>query len=141
MEAAAKEKVEVIVRSTLEECFADEFIFDPIVVIPEIDEYGDDYLDTIIVFDGAQANLCLADCSRICWQVAFRVTAVARRGVKPTALCNTQPRATDVVETLSTAFLLIYGISPNYSFICRLSGTERTTTLAPHSANPMLSMI
>lgn len=57
MEAVAKEKVEDIVRDTLEERFAGDFIFDPIVVIPEIDEYGDDYLDIIIVFDGDQANL------------------------------------------------------------------------------------
>ena len=57
MEAEAKEKVEAIVRSTLEKRFAGDFIFDPIVVIPEIDEYGDDYLDIIIVFDGDQAKL------------------------------------------------------------------------------------
>ena len=57
MEAASKEKVIVIVRDMLEERFAGEFIFDPIVVLPEIDEYGDDYLDIIIVFAGDQANL------------------------------------------------------------------------------------
>ena len=57
MEAEAKEKVEAIVRSTLEKRFAGDFIFDPIVVIPEIDEYGDDYLDIIIVFEGDQSNL------------------------------------------------------------------------------------
>ena len=52
MEAEAIEKVKAIVRSTLEKRFAGDFIFDPIVVIPEIDEYGDDYLGIIIVFDG-----------------------------------------------------------------------------------------
>ena len=57
MEVEAKEKVKVIVGNTLEKRFADDFIFDPIVVIPEIDEYGDDYLNIIIVFDGDQANL------------------------------------------------------------------------------------
>ena len=57
MEAEAKEKVEAIVRSTLEKRFAGDFIFDPIVVVPEIDEYGDDYFHIIIVFDGDQANL------------------------------------------------------------------------------------
>ena len=77
--------------------------------------------------------------ARICWQAAFRLTAVTRRGVKPTALCSTQPRVTDVAEILSTVFLPIYGISPNYSFLCRLSGTERNTTGASYSANSMLS--
>jgi len=60
MEAEAKEKVKAIVRNTLEKRFADDFIFDPIVVIPEIDDYSDDYLEylnIIIVFDGDQANL------------------------------------------------------------------------------------
>lgn len=57
MKVEAKEKVKAIVRNTLGERFAGDFIFDPIVVIPEIDEYGDDYLDIIIVFDGDQASL------------------------------------------------------------------------------------
>lgn len=57
MKAEAKEKVKTIVRNTLEKRFAADFIFDPIDVIPEIDEYGDDYLHIIIVFDGDQANL------------------------------------------------------------------------------------
>ena len=55
MEAEAKEKVKAIVRSALEERFADDFVFDPIVVIPEVDDYLDDpleYLHIIIVFDG-----------------------------------------------------------------------------------------
>lgn len=60
MEAEAKEKVKAIVRNALEKRFADDFIFDPIVVIPEVDDYSDDYLEylnIIIVFDGDQANL------------------------------------------------------------------------------------
>ena len=60
MEAEAKEKVKAIVRNALEKRFADDFIFDPIVVIPEVDDYLDDCLDYIhifIVFDGDQANL------------------------------------------------------------------------------------
>lgn len=57
MNAEAKEKVKTIVRNALEKRFADDFIFDPIVVVPEIDEYGDDYLHIFIVFDGDQANL------------------------------------------------------------------------------------
>lgn len=60
MNAEAKEKVKTIVRNALEKRFADDFIFDPIVVIPEVDDYSDDYLEYIhiyIVFDGDQANL------------------------------------------------------------------------------------
>ena len=60
MEAEAKEKVKAIVRNTLEKRFADDFIFDPIVVIPEVDDYLDDpfeYLHIIIVFDGDQTKL------------------------------------------------------------------------------------
>ena len=60
MEVEAKEKVKAIVRNTLEKRFASDFIFDPIVVIPEVDDYSDDYLEylnIIIVFDGDQANL------------------------------------------------------------------------------------
>ena len=60
MEAEAKEKVKAIVRNALEKRFADDFIFDPIVVIPEVDDYLDDcieYLNIFIVFDGDQANL------------------------------------------------------------------------------------
>ena len=60
MEVEAKEKVKAIVRSALEKRFAADFIFDPIVVIPEVDDYLDDpfeYIHIIIVFDGDQANL------------------------------------------------------------------------------------
>lgn len=51
-----------IVRETIEERFADDFVFDPIVVAPAIDEWGPDatgetYLRIIIVFDGDQKKL------------------------------------------------------------------------------------
>ena len=57
MEVEAKEKVKAIVRNTVEKRFASDFIFDPIVVVPEVDEYGDDYFHIIVVFDGDQVNL------------------------------------------------------------------------------------
>ena len=44
MKVEAKEKVKAIVRDMLEKRFAGDFIFDPIVVIPEVDDYSDDYL-------------------------------------------------------------------------------------------------
>ena len=56
------EIVKNIVRATIEERFAGEFVFDPIRVIPMVDEWGPDatgetYLSIIIVFDGDQKNL------------------------------------------------------------------------------------
>ena len=57
------EKVQTIVRETIAERFSsDEFVFDPIVVVPRVDEFGSDasgetYLRIIIVFDGDQKHL------------------------------------------------------------------------------------
>lgn len=63
MTTEQSEKVQLIVRETLEERFSsDEFVFDPIVVVPTVDEYGSDasgetYLRIIIVFNGDQKRL------------------------------------------------------------------------------------
>ena len=47
------EKVAHIVRQTLDERFSsDEFIFDPIVVEPCIDHYGDEFINIKIVYVG-----------------------------------------------------------------------------------------
>lgn len=46
-----------LVRQALEERFKDDFVFDPIAVESAIDHYGDEYLDTYIVFDGDQKKL------------------------------------------------------------------------------------
>ena len=58
---ALRDKVAEIVRETLTERFADELVFDPIRVIPAVDEYGDGdgqpYLRIMIVFDGDQKAL------------------------------------------------------------------------------------
>ena len=57
------EKVIAIVRKFLNERFTeDEFVFDPIVVIPTYDEWGPHatgelYLNILVVFDGDQKNL------------------------------------------------------------------------------------
>ena len=56
------EIVKSIVRETIEERFAGEFVFDPIRVIPMVDEWGPDatgetYLRIYIVFDGNQKKL------------------------------------------------------------------------------------
>ena len=56
-----RDRVAEIVRKTLEERFAGEFVFDPIRVIPAVDEFGDGdgepYLRIMIVFDGDQKAL------------------------------------------------------------------------------------
>ena len=61
MDDERHKKVADIVRQTLGEHFADRFVFDPIEVIPMVDEYGDGdgqpYLRIMIVFDGDQAAL------------------------------------------------------------------------------------
>ena len=57
IDAAAPEKVEELVRELLEGRFGDQFVFDPIEVIPRIDHDGDEYLHIFIVFDGNQKLL------------------------------------------------------------------------------------
>lgn len=46
-----------IVGKALRERFKDDFVFDPIVVEPLIDPWGDAYLDVFIIFDGDQKKL------------------------------------------------------------------------------------
>ena len=50
-------KVEGLVRKDLEGRFKDEFVFDPIIVNPELDHYGDEFLHIYIIFDGDQKRL------------------------------------------------------------------------------------
>ena len=51
------DRVADLVRCQLDERFADEFVFDPIVVVPKIDHDDDEYLQIYIVFDGQQDGL------------------------------------------------------------------------------------
>ena len=51
------DKVAGMVKDLLTERFQDEFVFDPIIVEPEIDHDGDEYLKIYVVFDGDQKNL------------------------------------------------------------------------------------
>ena len=46
-----------LVRQSLQERFSDDLVFDPIVVEPVIDQYGDEYLDTFIVYEGEYKKL------------------------------------------------------------------------------------
>ena len=50
-------KVTDIVKEALEERFADEFVFDPIIIEPRFDYEGDEYLKVYAVFEGDQQNL------------------------------------------------------------------------------------
>ena len=51
------DQVADIVREILSDRFGDEFVFDPIDVIPRVDHDGDEYLHIYIVFDGDQQLL------------------------------------------------------------------------------------
>ena len=51
------DQVAKIVEGHLKERFKDEFVFDPIIVRPQIDHDGDEYLDIFIVFSGDQKKL------------------------------------------------------------------------------------
>lgn len=42
-----------ITRKLLEERFKDEFVFDPIVAVPEIDHYGDEVVEVFVVVDNS----------------------------------------------------------------------------------------
>ncbi len=42
-----------ITRKLLEERFQDEFVFDPIVAVPEIDHYGDEFVEVYVVVDNS----------------------------------------------------------------------------------------
>ena len=59
MSQGRDEIVRTIVRDTLAERFTDEFVFDPIVVVPAVDEFGDGsaYLRILIIFDGDYKRL------------------------------------------------------------------------------------
>ncbi len=50
-------RVESLIRNDLEERFKDEFVFDPIIVNPELDHYGDEFLHIYIVYDGDRKKL------------------------------------------------------------------------------------
>ena len=60
MDQEVKDRVSAIVRDTLTGRFKDEFKFEPIAVVEDIDEFIDDeqeYIEIIIVFDGDPVRL------------------------------------------------------------------------------------
>ena len=46
-----------VTRKLLEDRFREDFVFDPIAVVPDVDQYGDPYLHVYIVFSGNQEKL------------------------------------------------------------------------------------
>ena len=52
MNDVVEAKIGGFIREKLTERFKDDFVFDPILVREEIDEYGKPYLHTYIVYDG-----------------------------------------------------------------------------------------
>ena len=46
-----------VVRGLLVERYGDTLVFDPIVVIPQVDDYDKEYLDIYIAFDGQREML------------------------------------------------------------------------------------
>lgn len=54
-------RVEIIVRETLEDRFKGTFVFDPVLAVPEVDEFGGGdgsaYFRILIIFDGDQKQL------------------------------------------------------------------------------------
>lgn len=47
-------EVAELVKNDLEGHFGDDFVFDPIEIVPKIDHDGDEYLHIYVVFDGDQ---------------------------------------------------------------------------------------
>jgi hypothetical protein len=52
MTPEAMEKVKDIFAETLNERYAGELVFDPIIVKPDVDYYGDDYIQVWLIVNG-----------------------------------------------------------------------------------------
>ena len=52
MDRNVETQMEGFIKEKLRERFKDDFVFDPILVREEFDEYGDPYLHTYIVYEG-----------------------------------------------------------------------------------------
>ena len=52
MTPEAMEKVKDIFAETLNERYAGELVFDPIIVKPDVGYYGDDYVRVLLVVNG-----------------------------------------------------------------------------------------
>ena len=52
-----QQKVAGLMRALLDERFMDGFVFDPIIVQSEFDEYDDEYLHVYVIYEGDLKNL------------------------------------------------------------------------------------
>ena len=50
--AETMDQVAALTKKVLEERFGQDFVFDPILVMSRIDQYGDEYLEIKVVYDG-----------------------------------------------------------------------------------------
>ena len=64
-----------VTRKLLEERFREDFVFDPIAAVPKIDEYGDEYVEIYIVFDGNQKKLDPVWTHSLEWQIIDELAA------------------------------------------------------------------
>ena len=67
------EKAEVLLREQLELHFQEQFTFDPIIIEPDRDHYGDECLDITVVFDGDGGRLDPRKLISIGTNVAFEL--------------------------------------------------------------------
>ena len=49
---SVQEQVAAIVRRHLEDKFAGKLVFDPIRIVPRIDQFGDEYLHIYVIYEG-----------------------------------------------------------------------------------------
>lgn len=66
---SVKEQVAAIYRSHLEKKFGDRLIFDEIWVTPKLDEWGEEYLQVRVVYDGDGGLLEPNWLNSLYWQV------------------------------------------------------------------------
>ena len=81
--AETMDQVAALTREILEERFGDDFVFDPILVIPRIDQYGDEYLEIKVVYDGDARKLDLGWTAGLGWRMWDDVEKTGAPG-KPT---------------------------------------------------------
>ena len=83
-----------IINGLLVKRYNDTMVFDPIVVIPEVDDYGREYLDVYIAYDGQREMLDAK------WDVELHVLVIpylAELGIQTTPSFSFIPR-TDWVD-------------------------------------------
>ena len=77
------EKVRGFTEGLLYEQFPEGFVFDPIVIVPCVDHYGDDYLEIHIVYDGEQKNLDPYKTIGLRWPIREQIEKVGLAAASP----------------------------------------------------------